>query len=249
MSKVRPTRSASADKLTGKNVLLYINYGESATESSPVWCLIGGQRTANFTMSADDIDASNKSSGGWGETYPGIKKTEMSLSGVKNVADDGFAALKDAYIKGEPVDICRYASDGTAERNWYNITELSDETPHDDMATFSATLGGIGKPKFYSGLTSINDVTGLISSNSNSRVTISKAAAADVVVTIESGTITGLKKGGSSVTSSNYSIAAGGKSIVIGSSYLASLSAGEATFEVQVTGGRGNFEYIVTITA
>ena len=89
----------------------------------------------------------------------------------------------------------------------------------------------------------------MISSNSQSRVTISKAAAADVVVTIESGTITGLKKGGSSVSSSNYSIAAGGKSIVIGSSYLASLSAGEAEFEIQVTGGRGNFEYTVTITA
>lgn len=249
MSKVRPTRSVSADKLVGKEVLLYINYGDSATEAAPVWCLIGGQRTANLTMSADDIDASNKSSGGWGETYPGIKKTELSLSGIINTADEGFAALKDAFVKGEAVDICRYASDGTADRNWYNVTELSDETPHDDMATFSATLGGVGAPKFYSSLTSINDVTGLISSNSQSRVTISKASPADVVVTIESGTITGLKKGGSSVTSSNYSIAAGGKSIVILGSYLDDLTAGEAEFEIQVTGGRGNFTYTVTITA
>ena len=249
MAKVRPTRSVSIDKLVGKNVLVYINFGESATEASPVWCLIGGQRNGNLTMSADDIDASNKSSGGWGETYPGIKSTELSLEGIINCGDEGYAALKDAFIKGEAVDICRYASDGTADRNWYNITELSDETPHDDMATFSATLGGVGKPKFYSNLTSINDVTGLISSNSQSRVTISKAAAADVVVTIESGTITGLKLGGSDVSSSNYSIAAGGKSIVILGTYLDDLTAGEAVFEVQVTGGRGNFEYTVTITA
>jgi len=66
--------------------------------------------------------------------------------------------LRDAFIKDESVDICRYATDGTAERNWYSITELSDETPHDDMATFSITLTGIGAPTFYSGLSSVDDV-------------------------------------------------------------------------------------------
>ena len=50
MAKVRPTRSATADKLVGKNVLVYINYGEGATEASPVWCLIGGQRGACVTL-------------------------------------------------------------------------------------------------------------------------------------------------------------------------------------------------------
>ena len=249
MSKVRPTRSATEDKLRGKDVLAYLNYGESATEAAPVWLLLGGQRNADMSRTADSIDASNKSSGGWGETYPGIRNTELSVECIQGKNDEGYEVLKDAFNAGEAVDICRYAADGTAVRNWYHITDLSDATPHDDMVTYTMKLAGVGKPKEYSSLTSINDVTGLIASNSQSRVTISKAAAADVVVTIESGTITGLKKGGSSVTSSNYSIAAGGKSIVIGSSYLASLSAGEAEFEIQVTGGRGNFEYTVTITA
>ncbi len=249
MSKVRAARSVSVDKLVGKNVLVYINYGESASEASPVWTLIGGQRSASLSMTADDIDASNKSSGGWGETYAGLKSTELTMDGIINKNDEGYAALKDAFVAGEAVDLCRYASDGTADRNWYNITELSDETPHDDMATFSMTAGGVGKPKFYSSLTSVNDVTGLISSNSQSRVTISKASPSNVVVTIESGTITGLKKGGSNVTATNYSIAAGGKSIVINSDYLASLTAGEAVFTILVTGGNGNIEYTVTITA
>ena len=52
MAKVRPTRSATEDKLVGKNVLLYINYGDGATESAPVWCLVGGQRNANLSMTA-----------------------------------------------------------------------------------------------------------------------------------------------------------------------------------------------------
>lgn len=165
MAKVRATRSVTADKLVGKNVLVYINFGEGATEASPVWTLIGGQRSASLSMTADDIDASNKASSGWGETYAGTKSTELSMDGIINTADEGYAALKDAFVKGEAVDLCRYATDGTADRNWYNISELSDETPHDDMATFSMTAGGVGKPHFYSGLSDIDDVTGLIDAN------------------------------------------------------------------------------------
>lgn len=125
---------------------------------------------------------------------------------------------------------------------------MSDETPYDDMATFSCTMGGIGKPRFYTGLTSINDVTGLISDDDESRLTVSKASSQDVVITITDGTITGLKNGSSDVSSSNYNIASGGKSIVILSTYLATLTNGKITFNVQVSGGQ-NITYVITLTA
>lgn len=158
MAKVRATVEDTSNKLLGKNVLLYINYGEGATVAAPVWTLIGGQQSADLSMSADDIDVSDKNSGGWGETVAGIKSTELTLEGIICNGDEGYAALKDAFIKGEAVDICRYASDGTADRNTYSITELSDETPHDDAATFSVTLAGKGAPTFYSNLTSVDGV-------------------------------------------------------------------------------------------
>ena len=158
MAKERVKRNAAEDKLRGKDVLVYINYGEGATEAAPVWALIGGQTSASFSMSADSIDASNKTSGGWGENYAGLKSTELSMEGIICASDEGYAALKDAFVKGEDVDICRFAGDGTAERNWYAITELSDSTPHDDMATFSTTLQGKGAPTFYQGLASIDQV-------------------------------------------------------------------------------------------
>lgn len=160
MSKVRPAYNASADKLKGKDVLVYINYGETATYEAPVWCLIGGQTDAKYDIKADSIDGSNKSSNGWGETYAGIKTTELDLEGVRCKSDEGLVALRDAFVNDEKVDIVRYATDGTAERNWYSITDFSDSTPHDDMATFSVTLEGVGKPKFYSGLLAITDVKG-----------------------------------------------------------------------------------------
>lgn len=159
--KVRATRSANAGKIQGKDVLAYLNYGTGATEALPQWSLFGGQTTADLSMSADEIDANSKDSGGWGESYAGIRSTELSLECIATKADEAYAALKDAFIKSEVVDICRYCTtDSTAERNWYSITEISDTTPHDDMVTFSIKLKGIGAPTFYEKVTKIADVKG-----------------------------------------------------------------------------------------
>lgn len=160
MAKVRAKRESTQDKLMGKEVLLYINFGDGATEAEPKWCLVGGQTSANLDMSADSIDATNKTSGGWGESYAGLKSTELSLEAVICKSDDGYSALKDAFIRGEAVDVARYAADGTADRNWYSITEISDNTPHDDTATFTATLKGLGAPTFYKGARTVDDIKG-----------------------------------------------------------------------------------------
>lgn len=159
--KERAKRGAKGGRIRGKDVLAYLNYGTSATEAVPVWALIGGQTTADLSMSADEIDANCKDSGGWGESYAGIRSTELSMECIATREDDAYAALKDAFIHSETVDICRYcASDGTADRNWYSITEISDTTPHDDMVTFSLTLKGIGAPTFYTGVKKITDIKG-----------------------------------------------------------------------------------------
>ncbi|WP_418695809.1 phage tail tube protein [Acidaminococcus intestini] len=158
-TKARAKLAANYQKLEGKYVLVYLNYGEGATEESPKWALVGGQKSGNLDMSADSIDASDKTSGGWGEKYPGIKSTELSIEGNILGGDEAYQALKEAFIAGEPVDICRYDSKNKkADRNWYSITELGDETPHDDVATFSLKLEGIGAPKFYESLTSVDSV-------------------------------------------------------------------------------------------
>ena len=158
-TKARAKLAANYQKLEGKYVLVYLNYGEGATEESPKWALVGGQKSGNLDMSADSIDASDKTSGGLGEKYPGIKSTELSIEGNILGGDEAYQALKEAFIAGEPVDICRYDSKNKkADRNWYSITELGDETPHDDVATFSLKLEGIGAPKFYESLTSVDSV-------------------------------------------------------------------------------------------
>lgn len=163
--KVRAKYVSDRTKLEGKYVLVYLNYGEAATEAAPKWALIGGQKSGDLSLTADSIDASDKTSGGWGENYPGIKKSELSVEGNIVTNNEAYQALRDAFIQGEPVDICRYdTKNKRADRNWYSITELSDETPHDDMASYSLKLEGIGEPKYYDSLTSVDDVTGTTAS-------------------------------------------------------------------------------------
>lgn len=163
--EVLATMTNTKTRLVGKNCIVYINFGVGATEASPVWSPIGGQTKGDMDMSADTIDGSNKDSGGWGETYAGTKSTEIKIEGYVTKDDKAFAAFKQAFVDGKPVDICRYFSDaGEADRIWANITKFGDETPHDDMVSFSATVGGIGAPKFYKNLKTVDDVKDTASS-------------------------------------------------------------------------------------
>lgn len=148
MAKTRAVRPITSEKILGKNVLTFLNYGEGATPENLVWSLIGGQRNASLSNSADEIDLSDKNSGGYGETGQGTKTTELSLELLCKAGDETIGALRDAYDTGEAVEILRYAKNGTSIRNWYNITEFSDDVPHDDAMTLTLTLKGIGAPTY-----------------------------------------------------------------------------------------------------
>lgn len=148
MAAVRATRNVTQSKLLGKNVLCFLNYGDNATESNPVWALIGGQRSADYSSSADEIDLNDKNSDGYGESAAGIKSTELSLELLCKKADKAVAALWDAHKEDEQVDVLRWAKDGQSVRNWYTITEISESAAHDDAVTLSLTLKGCGAPVF-----------------------------------------------------------------------------------------------------
>mgnify|MGYP002660179116 CR=1 FL=1 len=72
-----PTRKNGVSTATaGKDYLIYLNTG--ASEDAPVWTLLGGQRSGDLTRQADEIDASNKTSGGWKSVIPGLKSVSYT---------------------------------------------------------------------------------------------------------------------------------------------------------------------------
>ncbi len=147
MPNIRPTRPVVDKKLMGREVLVFLNYGPDATIEDPVWALVGGQRSADYNNSADSIDTSDKNSGGYGDSEPGMKTTEISMELIIKPSDPTITQLYEAYNENEPIDILRWVENGRSTRNWYSITEMSESAAYDDAALLSLTLVGKGEPK------------------------------------------------------------------------------------------------------
>ena len=143
-----PMQPNKSQTLAGKSLLLFLNYGEGATVENPKWGLVGGQRNSPLSMSGDEIDGSDKASGGWGESLQGTKSWSIEQEGVYKVNNDMLDALKYAFVNDIAVHIMRLDKYGNAVKGFANITEFSDDNPHDDVATVTMTLSGIGKPEF-----------------------------------------------------------------------------------------------------
>lgn len=148
MAKVRPKMDETEKQLLGKNVLVFLNYGETASFESPKWTLIGGQRSADYSASADEIDVTDKTSGGYGDYEAGLKTIELSLELICKPGDETIKELQDAFENDEAVDILRWAKDGRSIRNWYSITSIEESAAHDDAATLSLSLKGKGAPTY-----------------------------------------------------------------------------------------------------
>ena len=141
MSVTLPDNPSPSAACVGKDFLLYINTGTVAT---PNWTLVGGQRNSSLNRSADSIDISHKTSGGWKSTRAGLRSWGIDLDGLVLLQDAGLEALETAFNEGKEVHVKIKYPDGKYREGWAVITELSIDTPHDGEASISGTLEGTG---------------------------------------------------------------------------------------------------------
>lgn len=133
-----PTKSAAT---MGKEYLLYINTG---TVEVPKWTVVGGQRSTSLKRTADEIDASDKTTKGWKSSLAGLRSWSMEASAIVILSDEGREALDYAYENGVQVH-CKFEfPDKVNYTGWGSIADYSLETPHDDVATCSLTINGVG---------------------------------------------------------------------------------------------------------
>lgn len=136
-----PDNPSTSSATVGKDYLLYVNTG---TATEPVWTLIGGQRGSSLSRSADSIDTSHKTSGGWKSSLAGLRGWSIDLDGLVLLNDTGIEALETAFNAGKQVNVKFEYPDGKYRSGWAAITDLSIETPHDGEASLSGTLEGNG---------------------------------------------------------------------------------------------------------
>ena len=133
----------SGTPVDGVDFLISVNTGTSAL---PAYKILGGQRSATFKRQADEIDASSKTSEGWKDTIPGLRSWGIDADALVLEGDEAYAKLDECYMNRTPVDIKYTRKDGSFWTGKATITDLSESSPHNDVATYTLTLSGIGKP-------------------------------------------------------------------------------------------------------
>ena len=103
--------------------------------------LVGGQRGASLSMSADEIDTTNKTTEGYKTFLVGLKEWNISCDGIVVIGDEGYDALVAAFLEGNTIQVelkggnFNYSGDVA-------IASMDFDAQYDDALTYSCELKG-----------------------------------------------------------------------------------------------------------
>ena len=106
--------------------------------------VVGGQRNASLEMSAETIDTTVKTTGGWASKITGIKSWTSSCDGVYFVDDAGLEAAQAAFMNGTEVKLDFSNSNGLAYSGQAVITSMSVEAGQEDIVSYTISFEGTG---------------------------------------------------------------------------------------------------------
>lgn len=124
-------------KVAGVDVLLKVKKGGS-------FVVVGGQKGASLSRSAETIDVSDKTSGGWAESIMGLKSWGVDCEGFVTIGDEGYELLEDAFDKREAIEVELKigGEDGYTRTGKAVITDFPEEYQQDSAVSFSISLQG-----------------------------------------------------------------------------------------------------------
>lgn len=122
------------DKIRGLEILLYVGGKE-----------VGGQRGASLSMSADELDVTDKNTTGYKKFLVGLKEWSISCDGLVVAGEEGYDALFNAFIAGDVIEVQLKKKDGTfGYQGPVVIASMDFDAQYDDALTYSCELKGAG---------------------------------------------------------------------------------------------------------
>ena len=106
--------------------------------------VVGGQRNASLEMSAETIDTTVKTTGGWAAKIPGMKSWTSSCDGVYFLDDAGLSAAQTAFMNGTPVQLEFSKEEGLAYSGQAVITSMGVEAGQEDIVSYTISFEGTG---------------------------------------------------------------------------------------------------------
>ena len=124
-------------KVAGVDVLLKVKKDSN-------FIVVGGQKGASLSRSAETIDVSDKTSGGWAESIMGLKSWGVDCEGFVTIGDEGYGLLEDAFDKREAIEVeLKIGGEGGYTRTGKAvITDFPEEYQQDSAVSFSISLQG-----------------------------------------------------------------------------------------------------------
>ena len=122
------------DKIRGLEVLISIG-----------GTVLGGQRGASLSMSADELDITDKNTVGYKKFLVGLKEWSISCDGLVCNGEEGYEALFNAFINGDIVEVQFKQKNGTfGYKGPMVIASMDFDAQYDDALTYSCELKGAG---------------------------------------------------------------------------------------------------------
>ena len=127
-----------AKKVAGVDVLLKVKKQEGS------YVVLGGQKGASLSRSAETIDVSDKTSGGWSEAIMGLKSWSVECDGFVTLGDEGLKLMHEAFDERKSLDIEIKVGDTTGYTYTGSvvITDFPEEFSYDSAVTYSLSLQG-----------------------------------------------------------------------------------------------------------
>ena len=127
-----------AKKVAGADVLLKVKKQEGS------YVVLGGQKGASLSRSAETIDVSDKTSGGWSEAIMGLKSWSVECDGFVTLGDEGLKLMHEAFDerKSLEIEIKVGGETGYTYTGSVVITDFPEEFSYDSAVTYSLSLQG-----------------------------------------------------------------------------------------------------------
>ena len=125
---------AETTKIKGLEVLLYVDIDGVPTA-------VAGQRGASLSMSADELDITDKTTEGYKAYLAGLKEWTISCDGLVCIGDTAYDKLVATFLEGQTIAI-ELKGKGFGYKGQVSIASMDFDAQYEDALTYSCELKG-----------------------------------------------------------------------------------------------------------
>jgi predicted secreted protein len=229
-----PVNPMAAQATVGKDYLVYVS-GIISPATVESWNVLGGQQSGTIDETTDEIDVSNKASGGYKAALSGLTTWSIDFGSIALMpgSDNGVEILKRAKALKTQLKVKILYPDGSFRVGWASGTTYSVDTPYDKAATLKGKLVGYGA-------LSVQSVVESISAAAAQTVYFMSTATATAISAFDM--TTGVT---TSLVAANFTTTPG--SVTLTSTYIATLTAA-SEYLFYITLSTGGYALLPMIT-